>query len=333
MNPHRFHVRGRYVLPSGEDVEWSGEYPERIAGRPDWSVATVRHYIVRSAEHYVRKVARRSDLREARVNIGLFVYHDTNNVFSPGLDARHWRMFQIVHSVQNSLARRALALVFPHRMTDQAVVATSSLSPAFRQLELHTGEGMQLCYDARTGSIVQTRSPKAETGLVTLSALIVEAQPDVVYLVATEPVVSLHLTRDCRVSSVLSFRLSHGEQGDIGLRSPHSGKAVCCLPPKPGQSISSHVELDREAILGWEGFRFIKRATPPTVLALIVADIAQRQARGEDIPHYADAGEKFVADAYVATISALDRTAIDAWRAAHGVPDVPWLDNAQPHTL
>ncbi|BCI68019.1 glycosyltransferase family 2 protein [Acetobacter aceti] len=112
INPHRFAVEGRYVTPNGEAVEWQVANDDRTVAEPDWSRAVINHYVIRSAEHFVQKSRRRSDIRRARCGIGLFVDYDRNvhPYFMPRerIDA----MLPFLYSLQSRLSDTMLSCLF-----------------------------------------------------------------------------------------------------------------------------------------------------------------------------------------------------------------------------
>jgi hypothetical protein len=61
IDPHRWNVDvTRYVAPTGKPVEWRGS-----GMAPQWDRAKVLHFVCRSMQHYLERIARRSDLYDS----------------------------------------------------------------------------------------------------------------------------------------------------------------------------------------------------------------------------------------------------------------------------
>lgn len=99
-DPHRFFVQGRYIKSNGNDVDWHPEHQERINSNPDWVNGKLRHYAIRSAEHYIEKVKRRSDVRN-NVDIGYFSWWDRNDVFDPPSETQIYGCETITYKIQD----------------------------------------------------------------------------------------------------------------------------------------------------------------------------------------------------------------------------------------
>ena len=84
LNPHAFSVDGRSVLPDGSAIAWRDDADGPQTGltetAPDYAIAQVNHYFIRSRSHWVRKTRRGYPNPQSRAKLGLFDAYDRNEV-------------------------------------------------------------------------------------------------------------------------------------------------------------------------------------------------------------------------------------------------------------
>lgn len=108
LNPHCFDVEGKTADPSGRPVDWfyveAGNYVERglTAAAPDFNVAQLNHYFLRSRAHWARKVSRGYPADVAIRKLEQFDEYDRNEVH----DGSAMRNAPLVQALCEDIAAR-----------------------------------------------------------------------------------------------------------------------------------------------------------------------------------------------------------------------------------
>ncbi len=84
LNPHAFSVDGRTIRPDGSAIAWR-DAPDGLqtgvtASTPDYAIAQINHYFIRSRSHWVRKTRRGYPNPHSRAKLGLFDAYDRNEI-------------------------------------------------------------------------------------------------------------------------------------------------------------------------------------------------------------------------------------------------------------
>lgn len=84
LNPHAFSVDGRTVRPDGSAIDWrqsdAGPHTGFTASAPDYAIAQINHYFVRSRSHWARKTRRGYPNPQSRPKLGFFDAYDRNEI-------------------------------------------------------------------------------------------------------------------------------------------------------------------------------------------------------------------------------------------------------------
>ncbi|WP_173569958.1 glycosyltransferase family 2 protein [Acetobacter conturbans] len=253
INPHRFDVSGRYITPNGQEMVWQEEHPERTVADPDWSVALINHYIIRSAEHFVAKSRRRSDIRRARCGIGLFSTYDRNfhaDIMPP---ARVSAMDPFLYRIQNQSRYDLLRQMSgDERMVSMSADSTSGDIAALK-LAFRTCHGTQLVANAVTGEIGHGVIDPDNQNFVPVEVLSLATMPDHVFLTVPSRFLPLSILSDRRISTVLAYQTVPAEDGQISLKNPLTGKILSFIySPHMETGGAGQVICDRDHVDSWE---------------------------------------------------------------------------------
>ncbi|MFT8719882.1 glycosyltransferase family 2 protein [Acetobacter sp.] len=326
INPHRFAVEGRYITPNGQEVVWQDVHVERTVAAPDWSVATVNHYIIRSAEHFVEKSRRRSDIRRMRCGIGLFTTYDLNENHEAMPTARIDAMAPFLHRIQLQTGRELLS-----RITgDNAMIPLPSSSASSEpvevvELSLTTHFGLPLAADAVTGHLVHADTDRSDGTYVPVVPLALSSMPDYVFLTVPSRFLPLTVFGDRRISTVLAYRILRGENDQIALKNVLSSKIMGFMPPvgEEGAQCGS-AECNRDAAKEWEyldGATSRRAVTDPLLLSIAIA-----------ISRYADITENDVeldmprlVDARLAGLTTLSAQDMQKVMVMNDILGLPWV--------
>lgn len=327
LNPHRFAVTGRYVLPSGKDVVWDSIHPERTKTRPDWKIAKIRHYIIRSAEHYVAKVKRRSDIRDAGVGMGLFQYHDTNDVADPPHDSRYDRMAGYVFKIQNAVARKVLELC-------KVKAGNEKRLPPARFFEIQTSSGAILRHDRSTGRLIQSydaaRSPEHKT----LQCFILDDFPGTIFLVSSKMDTGLYCRGEPRVSTVLSYNLTENEDtSELGLRNPRNYAALSFEPFSLTEIDQGEVSAFNDWLGPWEVVRFSNLSEKPSSLTETAVRIAWQTLNDLPLSEEPESTTGFIADTVMAALATRQDSKIEEWQNLPDSFPIPWMETNWEYSL
>jgi len=321
LNPHRAKTNGPYVNSRNEPVLWNAHHPERTETLTGHHPARILHFAIRSVEHYVEKVHRRSDIRDSRSALDLFLEFNRNDHFYRPSARRlkamsDWlRRFQ--KKANESLGQNGRFAV---------LYARQDMDIPLETFHLTTHHGTTLCLDTRTGevchAILASENARDTKDLRPITGIRLKDAPHIVYLYSGAPADALHIRHDPRLSSVLPYLLSEGEHGLVGLRSPFSNRSICFLPPHPEGHGTQ--DADRNFIDAWESITLhASPAVTPADLATIAITIANTNQTGLTLSTRND----LEWDSFFAALSAWSREKLDEWARQRTITLPPWLQN------
>lgn len=258
INPHRFDVPGRYITPNGQSITWQEKHDERPEAIPDWSSAIVRHFIIRSVEHFVEKSKRRSDIRGAKIGIGLFNAYDKNEHYDPMPRQRVEVIYSYIYGIQNAVAQKMFISHIKSNSGDHALSHDLNTQENFgiKILDVDTHFGTKLYVSTRTGMICHAPYDLSSVEFCPLTLFVLSKFPDTVFLTLPNLFVPLHMAGEARVSTVLAYEKIKIQENTFGLRSPLNRKIVCFLPISEGQ-VFGYAECNRDWTSEWETLTFI----------------------------------------------------------------------------
>lgn len=240
INPHRFAVSGRYVTPNGVDIEWQEKHDERTVALPDWSTAVIRHYIIRSAEHFVEKSKRRSDIRGAKVGIGLFNAYDKNELSDTVSTRRIEAIYPYIYGIQNQIA---LDIVLKNQIKNPKVYIKN----------LETSFQTTIVADVNSGRIGHKNLDERCENSLPVTIFSIEGIQDYLFLTVLEKFLPLHMVSEARVSTVLSYKVVKIQDRAIGIQSPITKKVVSfVLDQSKDDDHFSSAEANRDWTSLWE---------------------------------------------------------------------------------
>ncbi|MCG4257204.1 glycosyltransferase family 2 protein [Acetobacter senegalensis] len=256
INPHRFDVSGLYITPNGSQVHWQERHDERTQAAPDWSYAVIRHFIIRSVEHFVEKSKRRSDIRDAKIGIGLFNAYDRNDHADVMSSDRMEAMYPYLYGIQNTVAQK----MFSKYVYQQEYCALPTISfeekinidfPSVDILNVKTIFGTKIFADAQTGRLCHAHEEFSSPSLKPIIFFSLSDFPDCVFLVSEGASNSLHMAAEPRVSKILSYDKVKIQENTFALRSPLNRKVVCNLPADMNNEVG-YMECNRDWTSAWE---------------------------------------------------------------------------------
>ena len=337
LNTHNYSVEGRYVLPDGSEISWEEPHRQRSMKTADWTRALIRHYVIRSVEHYVDKVKRRSDIRTRGFTMQFFLYYDRNDVREQVNDAKLQSVFNNVYALQHNVS---VALVSgPVKSIDQKTVrlaVASSESRFYQTFTLRSIWGTILAIDPTTGFLCHASSETLGRSHIQPAVIFkILGHDDYIYVTSPNRDVTLRALRDDRVSTVLAFQVSSLAAFDKALRSPSTAKFVA-FPPLPQNSPTqpANIEVDRDWASEWERIKLeeFNQKDPAEDLNIIAAYL-QNYHRLKELPAAPEPYIDFVADALAAHLSTLPTDAFQRWRVDNNVIEIPWLRRSERISL
>lgn len=351
INPHRFAVPGKYVTPNKALIEWQEYHKERPVAAPDWSVAVVRHYIIRSAEHYVEKSKRRSDIRSSNIGIGLFNAYDTNDLYEPmelsRIDAMYPYIYQIQHQTSleiidqikaNKLNKSTLkernvmsennTTLENNEESNQAVISTKVEKVSIHQVD--TFFLTKVVVDKKSGRLAHTNLNDGYEDVLPVTFFTINTKPEHIFLIVLDNFMPIYQAGEIRVSKILAYKKIKIQHNAFALQSPLTQKIVT-FKQIVGDDLIEYTECDRDWTLQWESLQTISIMD---VMDGVLLDIAQaivdcNLSNAENSSLDAD----LYADAFLAGLSILDSDQAKRFYIENNITIYPWLKKDETLSL
>nr|WP_249196945.1 glycosyltransferase family 2 protein [Gluconobacter cerinus] len=330
INPHRFQVNGPYVTTDHQPVSWKDEHPDRTKTLAQWDVARVHHYVIRSAQHYIEKMQRRVDIREAGIGMGLFIHCDRNDHYDPTLPEQTDPMMVGLHRIQQQVNLALLnETVENHRLVAPPASARNSLAAwAHNRFSAHifqTVHDTTLCYEKGTGRLCHVNNPAADPRVEPLLAIAATLWPNMIFLTTPDMIQPLFTSHDPRVSTVLSFKLERCDDNRVGFRNPITGLLTCFLK---SDNLKDTMAGNRSRLQEWEKLEM------KSILEPLPADISNlfRTLDYVSAPSslYPITDPYKTADIFAAAVSLQLPEDFALWRAMHILSNVSWMQRHNP---
>jgi|GEM_PF-1050289 len=289
IDPHRWNVDDqRYVAASGELVQWRGSGME-----PQWDHAKVLHFVCRSMQHYLERIARRSDLYDSTAFWNHFdrndvqdlrplrLLHDSKHTASVigqvGLIDLYWQ----VKRACEQLDAKALEKLGLRRVSRRALDEAAGAPPVplrYAEVETLTGE---VLYVDRAAQTVRARARHALDPANTIRLFVAvediegvgEGQPERMRAImfaetsySKRPGDGVPLWGSPVLLDSVPFVLEERE-GGYAFRSPVSHHYMSANPE------SGVVEANRGAAADWETFRLVDVAPTEQMVARMVPHV------------------------------------------------------------
>ena len=337
LNTHNYAVEGRYVLPDNSEISWEEPHRQRSTRTADWTRALIRHYVIRSVEHYVEKVKRRSDIRTRGFTMQFFLHYDCNDVREKVNDVRLKSVFDTVYALQHYVSVDLLVRSVASIDGKNHQMAMTSLSPrCYQTFTLRSIWGTILSIDTRTGLLCHAFSENSEQPYIKPAVVFkILGYDNYIYVTSPNHDVVLRTLRDDRISTVLAFQVSSLVASDKALRNPLTAKFVA-FPPLPQQGLAQpvYVEVDRDWASEWERVKLEQLSDGKFSESLsITAAYLQNYHRTKELPTISQPHVDAVADAFTAHLSTLPSDAFQRWRVDHNIVDIPWLRRSERISL
>ncbi|MBS0987062.1 glycosyltransferase family 2 protein [Acetobacter thailandicus] len=249
INPHRFDVYGRYITVDGNDINWQEQHDERPISPPVWEKAVIRHFIIRSAEHFVEKSKRRSDIRSARIGIGLFNAYDKNEIYDKMSDCRVDAMIPYLYKIQNSVEKKFflnggfnIKTEIPY--TNDKFNMVSIIHPI-------TKINSVIVVEKKTGRVFHAKPDYDKNLFSPVIIFTISKFPKKAFITVADEIIPLFIQDDPRISTVLSFDIVDIQEGTFALKNPLTAKVLSFLQPENEKTINE-VECNRDWTDAWE---------------------------------------------------------------------------------
>lgn len=225
-DPHRFEVEGEIVNPFGQPVTWHPTERHRTAEAPDWSNGMILHYAIRSAEHYIEKVKRRSDIRN-NVDIGFFTWLDRNDEHFRIPDEKLRPMNGYIALIQSRIKELRISESKNGKWSFNLAADSAALSP----YRLRSHLGTQLYIDSNSGALIHGEAPNPETPPVEEVVIFLpDSDEGTGFLVnPNEDGKPIYIFGETQVSRCLPFYYEKTESDTICLRSLSRRKFLTCF--------------------------------------------------------------------------------------------------------
>lgn len=318
QDPHRFDVDGDIVNPLGEQIEWHEEARHRIAGIPDWSNGAILHYAIRSAEHYIEKVKRRSDIRN-NVDIGFFTWWNHNEVNAPLPREKLDQLNKILYIIQHKISLDRLLEI------RQRPVIYKEQNIQYKPYFLQTFWGSDVCLDDVYGNLLHCYTQdKDKQPLRDVILFLPDDLNYPAYLVSIKKDSFIYLFGENHVSSCIAFKATLHDQ-KVTLRSYTRRRLIT----SQNITVKEHL-LSMELLADWEKDWEMLTLIPPPEHILsndivnywnnAIQDIAcienVKVSRGEN---------NLWADLFAARLASLSGRERNIFFAKNDIKGLPWL--------
>ncbi|GLQ58982.1 glycosyltransferase family 2 protein [Gluconobacter japonicus] len=325
INPHHFDVDGLYITSDGTEIQWDATHPERTQDYPSWTNACVRHYACRSLADFLDKVERRSDIRDLPDPMNYFKIFDINETLDVPDEGFLLKVRKIVRQIRQNYEQ-----ILYSKITKKQPWKIYNGHVGFEICEIQTVHGSRACLDRESGNLVSIMDGANADRFAPIYGILVNDDPDTLYLTTATETDILHVPFDDRFGTIIPFKIETTGEGtsDIGLRNPHSGRAICWLLPDQ-ETRSGAIECDRQWMHGWEMIHLHKLDIFPNRLAEIVAKLTHFS-----LPN-AYSNEVYTNDMDIAFAFLSSRTQSEQniWAQENNVTLPTWMTNAPKITL
>ncbi|MDI2113477.1 glycosyltransferase family 2 protein [Commensalibacter nepenthis] len=321
-DPHRFTVDGNIVNPLGEDVKWHAEH-HRIAHAPDWSNGAILHYVIRSAEHYMDKVKRRSDIRNV-IGIDYFSWWNHNERHAPIPKKRLGQLNKIIYTIQHQISLDRLS------KAQQCPFIYRESSVKYTPYSLITFWDTELCTDNLYGNLVHRKNEDETANNKDTENVLLFLPNDLnypAYLVTTKQDSFIYLSGERYISSCLSFKASlHGNR--VTLRSYTRAILVTCINDEIGENIYK-IKLSADWENDWEMLTLqpLSEEMASDNRVNHIRKIMQEAAYVDNIKLFRNEDD-LVADIFSARLAALSGKERNIYCVKNDIDGFPWLSNS-----
>lgn len=325
INPHHFDVDGLYVSSDGTEIHWDAVHPERTQDYPTWTNAYVRHYACRSLADFLDKVERRSDIRDLPDPMNYFKIFDINDTLDVPDEGFLLEVRKIVRQIRQNCEQTLYS-----KITKKQPWKGYMGHVDFQVYDIRTTHGSSASLDRKSGSLVSITEDANTDRYAPVYGIIVNDDPDTLYLTTATETDILHVPFDDRFGTVVPFKIEKAGENtsDIGLRNPHSGRAICWLVPDQ-KTHSGIIECDRQWIHGWEMIHLHKLDVFPSRLSEIVTKLSHFSQPGA----YSEEISTNDIDMAFAFLSSRTQDEQKIWAQENNVSLPTWMANAPKITL
>ncbi|MDI2113476.1 glycosyltransferase family 2 protein [Commensalibacter nepenthis] len=323
INPHRFIVPGRYITPNGETPEWQEQYPEKTVALPDWTAAVIRHYVIRSAEHFVEKSKRRSDLRAANMGMGLFNFYDKNDEYEPMQLKRINAMYSYIYEIQHQTSLDIIAQIeMNSKMSKEIVSESSDIIDKIVVINAVTYFSTELVIDKDYGQLAHIHPDQKNQDVLPVTLFSIPSKPDFVFLIVLDNFSPMHQIGEARVSKILTYKKIELSENNFALQSPLT-KRVITSAPVEGNNVLSYLECNRDEVREWETFT-VKEVTEQKegILVEIAKAITDHNLLNKD---KINIDMNLYADAFFAGLVTFDDFELNFFKNKNNITNYPWF--------
>ncbi|MBS0995871.1 glycosyltransferase family 2 protein [Gluconobacter cerinus] len=254
INPHRFEVYGRSVTTDNVDIVWQEEHPERTLSPANWDIAQINHFIIRSAEHYIEKVRRRSDIRSSGMGMGLFNYCDRNDIENDKFSENYYKniydgIFTIQRILNNNflhyISNEGLKLLEINEKIINSIVNNEKIFDVYC---VETYHGTKLSSNPETGQLSHNvKDELIENDVLFFTSPLME---DIAFFFSKNKNGKLFIKSDSRVSEVISYKIIKNENGTFSFKNPLTNQYLSAtIEDFPNNIVSNRGKIDM-----WESY-------------------------------------------------------------------------------
>lgn len=324
QDPHRFEVLGETVNPLGETIKWTENERHRINHAPDWSNGCILHYAIRSAEHYIEKVKRRSDIRN-NVDIGFFSWWDKNDdkIVLPA--KKMDLMNEILYDIQHSISLNRFISVKKHNFL-KLVFPTAK----YRPYKLKSYFDTRLYTVPETGKLVHAKHEKSiNTTLQEVVLFISDDDSKLAFMTSLYPEKpKIYIFGEAQVSSCIAFRLNKIDEERIAIQSFTRKKYLTCINENEEGTNRKLAKVSADWAKEWETFTLLpsNEVNENSKMLLLWENILNLNIDIEHSSEYLDCYRMYL-DYFSACIATLPFKERNAFLSVNQIEDFPWLSN------
>ncbi|MDN7352604.1 glycosyltransferase family 2 protein [Acetobacter senegalensis] len=321
-DPHRFEVDGRTVNAFGHDVIWDEKAHHRTADAPDWSNGSIRHYAIRSVEHYIEKVKRRSDIRSS-ADMGFFTWLNKNDIHSIMPRARLDGMNAIMYRLQHTISVENLSRF------KKAFIGVQNNNIKYEPVFIKTHLGTRAYASRKTGTLVHAAPDSVQSDDYVPIILCLPDRTDAPAYIGCfleKNPVAVYIFGEHNISQSIPLEMVRREGNSLYLRSftrrrfltffsyHLEGGDVC------GAKIVGDWPQEWEHIVG-------ERLPEPLNANAFLAHWLHRMELASDFRNIANSHDHTDAwaDLLSARLSTLDRRTRTQFIIKHNLQELPWL--------
>ncbi|OAG72350.1 glycosyltransferase [Gluconobacter japonicus] len=325
INPHHFDVEGLYVSSDGTEMQWDAVHPERTQSYPSWANARVRHYACRSLADFLDKVERRSDIRDAPTPMNYFKDFDINETLDPPADDFLLRVRKIVRQI-----RQNYELSIYSEIKKKQPWKPYAGTVDFQVYEIRSIHSSKASLDRKSGNLVSITEEADSERYTPVYGIIVEDDPTTLYLTCVSQSDFIHIPFDDRFGTIIPLKIeaAEGDNFNVGLRNPHSGRSICWFAPD-SQTQCGEVQCNRQWIHAWEQIHFHRLDVFPEEINETVAKLT-RFSQPQSYSEHIQAEESDAAFAFLSSRSQEEQI---TWAKEFNITLPKWMENSPKITL